>query len=141
MYYLREGLWCKCECSCNWRTGLMNPGVSVHDCQEVAAGIWKPLGHSWELRGGTTFQDSDVPWFLVSGLPVATLGGNGEPLIKGVRAHFELSWDHNRQVFTNSRAADVEPAIFHAQNDGRCHFPASEFEAIQEGIYGDLDLL
>ena len=114
----------------------MNDGVSVHACEEVLPGQWKPLGRSWELRGGSRFQDTEVPWFLVSGLPMATSGGDSEPLIKLVHAHFELAWDSHRQVFTMSRVTSCDPATIHYQIDGRCHFPASEFEAMQEGIYG-----
>ncbi len=136
MYFIREGLWCQCERSCNWSSGLLTDGISVHACEEVVTGQWKALGRSWELRGGARFQISDAPWFLVSGLPLATLGGDSEPLIKMVQAHFELTWACRRQVFTMSRVASYEPATIHYQIDGRCHFPASEFEAMQEGIYG-----
>ena len=135
MYYLREGYWCVCECSCNWSNGVMNDGVSVHECREVDPGKWKPLGRSWERRGGADFPSSDMPWYLVSGTPTGLTGGDSEPLIKMVKAHFELTCDIRQQVFVVAQSPRYVPVIIHEQINGTCQFPAGEFEAMQEIMY------
>lgn len=135
-YYVREGNWCKCEQSCNWSNGLMNSGVSVHDCEAVGHNQWKPLGRSWELRTGGTIQSSGHPWFLVSGQSTVTRGGDLEPLITMVQAHWELAWNSRQKIFVVAQVATYEPATTHAQIDGYCHFPTHEFETMQMGIYG-----
>ncbi len=138
MYYLREGHWCVCECSCNWSNGLMNDGISVYACLEVESGKWKPIGSSWEYRGGADFQSGTLPWFLVSGTPTGLTGGDSEPLIKMVKAHFKLGWTHSEQAFTVAQPATFVPSIIHEQIDDQCRFPAGEFEAMHAMDFDEL---
>jgi len=53
-----------------------------------------------------------------------------------VTAHFELTWDIRRQAFFIAQEFRYDPIVIHEQLKGACQFPAGEFEAMQEFIYG-----
>lgn len=102
-YYIRQGAWCPCERSCDSANFKLEKGVSAFEAVSAAPNKWRAQGLAFEKRARACDRqqrkvlDAVEPWFLVSGTYVGT-GYDGEPLLKGVKAHCRLEWDEAQLV-------------------------------------------
>ena len=96
--FIRHGIWCECEKSCNSATGQLESGLSVYYCKKANGNTWSPLGQAWK-KNGSTVWNSPTPWFLVEGKSTGAVGGDREPLIIDVKAKKCLEWDNTQKVF------------------------------------------